>query len=187
MFTPFSPYDEPEFGVWKQGLAALPSSEVVIREAEQTAQDGRWMQWIQAHCESTNIQSVEYNVSKIEQQLVFLAEIADYPVGFCCVLAGRTNSDPLFIQLVAVVPAARQRGVGLALLSAAAVRHPHRSIAMATLDDNVAARRLNERFAQSLRGTLERVPGRRFRPSDLGFAQGEHHRPWMIDRQQEAD
>ena len=187
MFNPYSPYHEPGFGAWKQGLGALPSSEVVIREAEQTAQDGRWMRWMQADCESTNIQSVEYNVSKIERQLVLLAEIADYPVGFCCVLAGRTNSDPLFIQLVAVVPAARQRGVGLALLSAAAVRQPQRNIAMATLDDNVAARRLNERFAQSIRGNIQRVPVRRFRPSDLGFAQGEHHRPWMIDRQHEAD
>lgn len=187
MFNPFSPYHEPGFGTWKQGIAALPSSEVWIREAEQTAQDGRWMRWVQADCESTYIQSVEYNVSKIQQQLVLLAEIADYPVGFCCALEGRTNSDPLFIQLVAVVPFARQRGVGLALLSAAAGRQPQRNIAMATLDDNVAARRLNERFAQSIGGNIQRVPVSRFRPSDLGFAPGEHHRPWMIVSQQEAD
>lgn len=145
------------------------------------------MRWMQADCESTYIQSVEYNVSKIGQQLVLLAEIADYPVGFCCVLEGRTNSDPLFIQLVAVVPFARRRGVGLALLSAAAGWQPQRNIAMATLDDNVAARRLNEHFAQSIGGNIQRVPVSRFRPSDLGFAPGEKHRPWMIDRQQEAD
>jgi GNAT superfamily N-acetyltransferase len=187
MFNPSSPYHEAGFGAWKQGLEALPPSEVLIREADQTAQDGRWMQWMQADCESTNIQSVEDNVSKIGQQLVLLAEIADHPVGFCCVLAGRTDSNPLFIQLVAVVPFARRRGVGLALLGAAAGWQPQRKLAMATLDDNVAARRLNERFAQSIGGSSQRVPVRRFRPSDLGFAPGEHHRPWMIDRQQEAD
>lgn len=187
MFNPSSPYREPGFGAWKQGLEALPPSEVLIREAEQTAQDGRWMRWMQADCESTYIQSVEYNVSKIGQQLVLLAEIADYPVGFCCVLAGRTNSDPPFIQLVAVVPFVRRRGVGLALLRAAAGWQPQRNIAMATLDDNVAVRRLNERFAQSIGGNIQRVPVSRFRPSDLGFAPGERLRPWMIDRQHEAD
>lgn len=186
MFNFSSPYREPGFDAWKQGLEALPPSEVFIRQAEQTEQDGRWMRWIQADCESTYIQSVEYNMSKIGQQLVLLAEIADYPVGFCCVLAGRTDSDPLFIQLIAVVPSARRRGVGLALLSAAAEWQPKRNIAMATLDDNVGAQRLNERFAQSIGGNIQRVPVRRFRPSDLGFAPGERHRPWMIYRQQEA-
>ncbi|KHL04492.1 hypothetical protein LK10_04970 [Sinomonas humi] len=167
-------------------MEALPPSEVLIREAEETAQDGRWMRWIQAGCESTYIQSVEYNVSKIAQQFVLLAEIADCPVGLCCVAAGRTDSDPIFIQLVAVVPSARRRGVGLALLSAAAGWQPQRDIAMATLDDNVAARRLNKRFAQSIGGDIQRVPVRRFRPFDLGIAPGEHHRPWMIDRQKHA-
>lgn len=187
MFNPYSPYNEPGFGAWKQALEALPPSEVLIRKAEQTAQDGHWMRWIQADCESTNIHSVEHNMSKIGHQLVLLAEVVDYPVGFCCLLASGTNSDPLYIQLVAVVPSARRRGVGLALLSAAAGLHPERNIAMATIDDNVAARRLNERFAKSIGGNIQRVPVSRFRPSDLGFTRGERHRPWMIDRQQEAD
>lgn len=187
MFNPYSPHHEPGFGAWKQGLEALPPSEILVRKAEQTAQDGRWMRWMQADCESTNIHSVEDNVSKIGQQLVLLAEIADFPVGFCCVLAGRTDPDPLFIQLVAVVPSARRRGVGLALLSAAAEWQPQRNIAMATLDDNVDARRLNERFAQSIGGNIQRVPAGRFRPSDLGFAPGERHRPWIVDRLHEAD
>ncbi|MBG6185484.1 GNAT superfamily N-acetyltransferase [Arthrobacter sp. CAN_A214] len=183
MFNASSPFHEPGFGAWKQELEALPPSEVLIREAEQTVRDGCWMRWMQADCESTYIHSVEDNVSKIGKHLVLLAEIADYPVGFCCVLAGRTDSDPLFIQLVAVVPSARRRGVGLSLLSAAAGWQPQRNIAMATLDDNVAARRLNERFAKSIGGNLQRVLVSRFRPSDLGFAPGEHHRPWMINRQ----
>lgn len=187
MFSFSSPYREPEFAAWKQGLETLPPSEIFIRQAEPTDQDGRWMRWIQADCESTYIQSVEYNVSKIEQHLVLLAEIADYPVGFCSVFTGRTDSDPLFIQLVAVVPSARRHGAGFALLSAAAEWQPKRDIAMAVLDDNVDAQRLNERLAQSIGGNLQRVPVRRFRRSDLGFAQGERHRPWLIERQLEAD
>jgi GNAT superfamily N-acetyltransferase len=139
---------------------------------------------MQADCGSTNIHSAEDNESKIGQQPVLLAEIADYPVGFCCVLADRPNSEPLFIQLVAVVPPARRRGVGLALLNAAARLQPQCNIAMATLGDNVAARRLNDRFAQSIGGNIQRVPASRFRPSDLGFARGERHRPWIIYRQQ---
>lgn len=186
MLNPYSPYAEPGFDAWKEALQALSPSEVSIRKAAPTAQDGRWMRWMQADCESTNIHSAEDNVSKIAQQHVWLAEIADYPVGFCCVLAGQTDSAPLFIQLVAVVPSARRRGVGLALLSAAARWQPQRNIAMATLDDNVDARRLNECFAQSIGGNIQRVPISRFRPSDLGFVRGERHRPWLIDRQQEA-
>lgn len=182
MLNPYFPYHEPGFDAWKQRLEALPHSEVLVREANQTAQDGRWMRWIQADCESTNIQSVELNVSKIGKQLVFLAEIAECPIGFCYVLVGQTNYDPLFIQLVAVVRCARRQGVGLALLSAAATREPHCNIAMATLDDNVAARRLNERFAQSVGGEIQRVPDNHFRPSDLGFAPDECHRPWLIVR-----
>ncbi|MFJ6272126.1 GNAT family N-acetyltransferase [Pseudarthrobacter oxydans] len=187
MFNPYSPYHEPGFGTWKQGVEALPPSEVLIREAERTEQDGRWMRWMQASCESTNIHSVEDNVSRIGQQFVLLAEIADHPVGFCCVLAGRTNSDPLFIQLVTVVPFVRRRGVGIALLNAAAEWQPQRNIAMATLDENVAAQRLNERLAQSIGGNIQRVPAGRFRPSDLGYSRGERHRPWMINRPQETD
>lgn len=187
MFNPYSPYAEPGFDAWKQGLETLPHSKISIRKAEQTSQDGQWMRWMQADCESTNIYSVEENLSKAQQQLVLLAEIADYPVGFCCVLVGRAVADPLFIQLVAVVPSVRRRGVGLALLRAVAELQPYRSIAMATLDDNVAARALNERFAQSIGGDIQRVPAGRFRSSDLGFAPGERHRPWMVGRQQEAD
>jgi GNAT superfamily N-acetyltransferase len=181
------PCQEPGFGAWKEQLGALPLSHVTIRAAEPTVQDGRWIRWVQADCESTNIQTVEYNMSKIEQRVVLLAEIAEHPVGFCCALVGRTDSDPLFIQLVAVVPLARRRGAGLALLSAASEREPQRSIAMATLDDNNAARRLNEHFAKSMGANIRRVPVRQYRRTDLGFAQGERHRPWIIECPQEAD
>jgi len=140
------------------------------------------MRWIQAECESTYIQSVEYNVSNIEQKLVLLARIGEQPVGFCLVFIGPKDSDPLFIQLVAVVPRARRRGVALALLNAAAAREPERNIALATLDDNVAALGLNAHFAESIGSNIRRVPVRMFRRSYLGFAKGESHRPWIIER-----
>jgi GNAT superfamily N-acetyltransferase len=182
MYSPISPYREPGFDEWKEQLEALPHSEPMVRDAEPTVQDGRWMRWVQEDCESTNIQDVEYNTSKIEQQLVLVAEIAGHPVGYCIALVGATDTDPLFIQLVAVVPLARRRGTGIALLSAAAQREPRRSIAMATLSDNVAARGLNERFAKLIGASIRRVPTRRYRRADLGFAAGELHQPWMVER-----
>lgn len=178
----YSPYSEPGFDAWKESLDTLQSSDVLIRQAKPTSEDGQWMRWMQADCESTNIRSVEDNILKIGQQLVLLAEIDDCPVGFCSASAGRSDADPLFIQLVAVVPSARRRGAGLALLCAAAGWQPKRNIAMAVLEDNVNAQRLNERLAESLGGTLIRVPVRRFRRSDLGIAQDERHRPWLIER-----
>ena len=186
-FNPYSPYTDPGFDAWKQQVEALPSSEILVRKAEATVQDGRWMRWMQANSESAYIHSVEDNMTKISQQLVLMAEIADHPVGFCCALVGRADSDPLFIQLLSVVPSAQRRGVGLALLRESAALQPQRNIAMATLDDNVAARNLNERFAQSIGASIQRVPLRRFRHSDLGFARGEGHRAWMIDRQKNSD
>jgi GNAT superfamily N-acetyltransferase len=177
-----SPYEEAGFSEWEQQLGAPRTASVVIRRAESTERDGRWMRWIQAECESTNIQSVHDNVSKIERQLVLLAEIADIPVGFCSALAGRTDLDPLFIQLVAVVPLARRRGAGLAMLKAAAEHEPQRNVAMAALDDNHPAHGLNQRFAESLGATLRRVPVRQYRPTQLGFAAGERHRPWIVER-----
>ena len=165
----------------------MQSSEVFIRQPEPTNEDGQWMRWIQADCESTTIQTVEDNISKIRQQLVLLAEIDGCPVGFCRVLAGRNDADPLFVQLIAVVFSARRQGAGLALLCAAAERQPKRNIAMAVLDDNVNAQRLNKRFAQSIGGKLQRVTVSRFRRSDLGIAQGERHRPWLIERPLKAD
>lgn len=182
MSDSFPRWRAPEFHLWKQGLEALPSAEVQVRKAEPTVQDGRWMQWIQAECESIYIQSVEVNQSRIRRQLVLVAEIADHPVGFSCAFVGRTVTDPLFIQLVAVVPMGRRRGAALALLSRSAGWEPNRDVAMATLDENIPARSLNERLAESMGSKMERVPVRRYRRSDLGFAEGERHKPWLISR-----
>jgi GNAT superfamily N-acetyltransferase len=177
-----SPYRDPGFDTWKEQLDSLPPSGVSVREAEPTIDDGNWMRWIQADCESTFIHGADENVSKIKKQLVLVAEIEGHPVGFCLALVGRTDSLPLFIQLVAVVPSARRRGAGLAMLSAAAGREPRRNIAMATLDDNTAAHNLNEHFSKSIGGKIHRVPVRTFWRTELGFAEGEKHRPWLIER-----
>jgi len=181
-----SPYEEPGYVSWQDRLAALSSSDVTIRMATPTAEDGKWMRWMQADSESAYIHGVEDNVTQIGKQLVFFAEISNQPVGFCRAVAGRTDSDPIFIQLVAVVPLARRRGVGRALLFAAAEREPRRDIAMATLDTNDAARRLNETFAVLIGATIRRVPKRQYRRTDLGFAEGELHRTWIIERPEAA-
>lgn len=182
VLSDFLPHTDSRFRAWAQRLGDLPSSGVQCREAEPSTSDGRWLRWIQADCESMYIHSIEDNVSKIEQQSVWLAEIADIPVGFCLALAGRSELDPVFVQLVAVVPLARRRGAGLALLRAVSEQYPQRNVVMATLDDNVAAHQLNRRFASSIGGALRRVPVRRYQRTDLGLAQGERHRPWIIDR-----
>ncbi|APF32854.1 hypothetical protein BO218_00455 [Microbacterium paludicola] len=140
------------------------------------------MWWIQADSESANIHDVANNVERIRQKIVVLAEVGGCPVGFCEAARGRSLADPLFIQMVAVVPSARRRGAALALLHAAASVEPYRDIAGATLDENLAARSLNERFATSLDASIQRVPLRSFRRSDLGFGPGEKHRPWLIRR-----
>lgn len=177
-----SPYAEPGFDEWRERLDSLPPSDVRIRPAEPVVEDGRWMRWVQAECESTTIQGVAFNVSAIEKKIVFLAEISDCTVGFCIALAGRTDRAPVFVQLVAIVPQARRRGAGFALLNAVASTEPQRDIVAATLDGNTAARALNERFAASLGASIRRVPIRSFRPSEMGFAPGENHRPWLIER-----
>ncbi len=185
MLSDFSPYADPEFEAWKQRLGTLPPSVVQCREAEPTASDGRWMRWMQADCESLFIHSVEDNVAKIERESVYIAEFAGIPVGFCLARAGRSASDPLFIQQVAVVPLARRHGAGLALLRAVADRYPQRDVVLAVLDDNIAAHRLNACFAKSIGGVLQREPLRRYRRTDLGFAHGEQHRPWIVVRSAE--
>ncbi|WP_407933046.1 GNAT family N-acetyltransferase [Herbiconiux daphne] len=139
------------------------------------------MRWIQAACESTYIHSVEGNRLTIRDQLVLLAEIEGTPVGFCLSLIGRTKPDPLFVQLVAVVPWARRRGAGLSLLCATAALEPQCNIALATLDDNIAALALNSRLAESMGANITRVPLRRYRRSDLESARSERHRPWVIE------
>jgi GNAT superfamily N-acetyltransferase len=180
-----TPWEEPGFVAWKGRLRSLPRSGLSVRTAVPTPEDGRWLRWMQADCESLFIHSIDDNVSRIDRELVSIAEIDADPVGFCIALVGPTESDPLFLQQVAVVPLARRRGAGLALLKAVGERAPRRDIAMATLDENEAAHALNEKLAKSIGASIRRVPLRQYRRSQLGFAQGERHRPWLIERSRE--
>lgn len=118
----------------------------------------------------------------IAQQRVLTAEIDDVHVGFCVSRPGATVSDPLFVQIVAVVPQERRRGVGQALLAASAEREPSRDIALATQDSNVAARALNERFARSIGADLGRVRLGTYLDRDLGIRRGMGHRAWVVRR-----
>ncbi|MGP5015722.1 GNAT family N-acetyltransferase [Glutamicibacter ardleyensis] len=88
----------------------------------------------------------------------------------------------MFIQIVAVVPEARGRGIGLALLTAAADREPRRNIALATQDDNFAVRSLNAKFEKSIDASIGRVRLDTYRDSDLGIQRGKDYRPWVIQR-----
>ncbi|OZD39002.1 hypothetical protein CH252_31060 [Rhodococcus sp. 06-1477-1B] len=181
-----SPWEEPGFDQWQGELKTIDAVGVRVRLAEPVPEDGKWMRWMQADSESATIQSVEFNVASITTKTVFLADVGGWPVGFCRAVAGRSLSDPLFVQMIAVVPAARRRGVGLALLAAAASSQPDRDVVMATLDDNTAARAMNERFARSLGLEIRRVPIRSYRRSEMGLGPGEKHRPWLIERGAEA-
>lgn len=182
MPNPFSPYNDPAFVAWKAEVEALQVSEISVRRARQTEADGLSMRWLQMTCESSSIRSVEYDLARIREQFVLLAEIDGHTVGFCCALTGQTTTDPVFIQLVTVTPSLHGRGVGSALVGKVAQWQPQRDIAMAVLDTNIAAQRLNERLARSMNGKLQRVPRIRFRPKDLGIHSDEKHRYWLISR-----
>ena len=173
---------DPELDVWRHRLGTLSSSEVSIREATAVGQDGRRVWDLQVECSPITVRSVRENVSMIAEQLVLLAEIDEVHVGFCVSFPGIKDSDPLFVQVVGVTPAALRRGVGLALLTAAAEREPGRDIALATQDENVAARALNDRFANSIGASILRVRLGTYRDRDLGITRGLGYRAWVIQR-----
>jgi ribosomal protein S18 acetylase RimI-like enzyme len=181
---------EPIFGLtkdleyvrWANRLETLSSSAVSIREATAMPQDGRRMKDLQAACSPISVRSVRENVSTIIERRVLLAEIDGIHVGFCISFPGTQDSDPMFIQVVAVAPNAQRRGVGLTLLTAAAEREPRRDIALATQDDNVAARSLNEKFARSIGASIGKVNLSTYRDCDLGIQRGLGYRAWAIQR-----
>ncbi|WP_368483029.1 GNAT family N-acetyltransferase [Microbacterium sp. RURRCA19A] len=140
------------------------------------------MRWIQAECEELFIQSVTENARQIANRLVFLAEVDDCPVGLCVSSVGRYNSEHLFIQRVGVVPPARRRGAGIALLSAAANEVPGMNIAGATAAGDEPAHALNRKLALRLSGNISNLRRGAFAPTDLGIVRGEPHIPWVIDR-----
>lgn len=171
-----------KFVGWNNRLAALSSSEVSIREATELVQDGRRMRDMQLVCERMAILPVKVNASTITERLVLLAEVDGVHVGFCVTSTGLQEQDPLFIREIAVVPEARGRGIGMALLCAAAEREPQRDIALATQDNNVAAREMNGKFANSIGASLQRVNLGTYRDSDLSIQRGDGYRSWVIQR-----
>ena len=177
---PFRP--DPELDAWRQRLRTRPSSEVSIREATAVPQDGRRVWDLQVECEPIYVRSVRENVSMIAERVVLLAEIDKVHVGFCVSFPGYAASDPLFIRIVAVAPAVQRRGVGLALLTAAAERELGRNLALATQDTNIAARALNERFANSIGASIRRVPLGTYSDRDLGIRRGDDYRAWVVRR-----
>ncbi|MDQ1175003.1 GNAT superfamily N-acetyltransferase [Microbacterium testaceum] len=182
-----SPWEEPGFDEWQRKLEVLPPGEARVRDAHPTVQDAKWMRWMQADSESANIQDISSNIVSIQEKTVLIAEVRDCAVGFCQAVTGRSLHDPLFVQMVAVIPTAQRRGVGLALLKAAAASESSRDIVVATLDGNTAARAMNERLALSIGLPIGRVPIKSYRRSDMGIGPGEKHRPWRIQRDSSAD
>lgn len=178
----FPPSKDSALRRWRRQLSALSSDATSVRDATANAQDGRRVKDLQFACSPLSVRSVRDNVAMIAGQPVLMAEIQDVHVGFCIALSGSKESDPLFIQVVGVAPEVQRRGVGLTLIAAAAAREPQRDIALATQDDNWAARALNQRFANSINSTIERVPRGTFRASDLGIVRGSGYRAWLIRR-----
>lgn len=140
------------------------------------------MQWIQAECPELFIQLVKDNVAKITKRFVFLAEMDDCPVGLCIASVGRYSPEHLFIQRVGVVPQARRRGAGIALLVAAANEEPAKNIAGATAAGDKPAQAVHRKLAAHLGSELRNVRRGTFTPTDLGIVRGESHVPWVIDR-----
>lgn len=167
---------------WLSQLKALPSEEVNIREAAPTGADARRMWDLQAVCVPLVPQTLSKNVSSIEERLVLIAAIENVHVGFCIALINQIPSDPVFIQVVAVAPPLRRRGIGLALLATAAERAPERNVAMATQDINFPARAMNERFADTLNARIDRVRLGIYKDADLAIRRGQGYRPWLIQR-----
>ncbi|WP_244650700.1 GNAT family N-acetyltransferase [Plantibacter sp. CFBP 13570] len=170
------------FTAWQNQLAHLPPSAVSIREATPTGQDGRRVKDLQFICEPIAVKSVGENVSMIADRFVLLAEIDEVHVGLCVAVRGVRRSDPLFIQVVGVAPPAQRRGIGLALLTAAADLEPLRDIALATQNENVAALAMIDGFARSIGTVAERVRLGTYRDRDLGISRGHGYRAWTIRR-----
>lgn len=175
--------DDPRFQKWRRQVKELSSASLVsIREAVAAGPDGQRMSDVQNVTERLPILKVKKNVPKIAETVVLLAEIDGVHVGFCISLPGSQDSDPLFIQEIGVVPDARGRGIGMALLRAAVEREPLRNIAFATENDNEGAQALNKKFAKSIGAVIAKVPLDTYRDSYFNIQRGRGYRAWVIKR-----
>ncbi len=137
---------------------------------------------IQLVCEPITVLSLEENAQSIRERLTVFAEIEGVHVGYCIAVPGTTESDPLLVQVVAVVPAVQRRGIGRKLLAAVASEDAERDIVFATQESNQAARAMNARFASELGATLERVNLGVYSDRHLGIQRGQGFRVWMVKR-----
>lgn len=167
---------------WHEAVRSLTSQQVSIRPAIPTPADARRMWDMQLDSEPITVLSVETNAQSIRDRSVLFAEIEGVHVGFCVATPGANTSDPLFVQVVAVVPAVQRRGIGRKLLAAAASKEGERDIVFATQESNSAAHAMNARFANELGATLERVNLGVHPDHYLGIRRGQGYRAWRIRR-----
>ena len=179
---PLHPAFDSDLAAWLTSLEELSSSEFTIRQATADSEDARWMRYLQIACEPITVQSEPNNDETIAEQRVLFAMSRETPIGFCVSMTGTTELDPVFIQIVGVVGAARGRGIGTALMHAVADQTRRRTIAFATQDENLAARRMNERFAASIDAELRRVNLGTHKDEDLGIRRGLGYRSWTAER-----
>ena len=182
-FEPTYPLSrDTKFIAWVDDLRTLPVSVVSIRQAKATAEDARRVKDLQALCPPITVRAVRDNALTIADRLVLLADVSGTHVGFCVARPGVRASDPIFVQVVAVAPDAQRRGIGLALLTAAAERWPQRNLVFATQDDNSEARAMNEKFARVIGAEIRRINLRTYPDRYLGIQRGWGYRAWMIVR-----
>lgn len=167
---------------WQNEVTSLTSSKVSIRTAAPTPEDARRMWDMQLLCEPITVLSLHTNAQTINDRLVLFGEIEGVHVGFCIASPGTNASDPMFVQVVAVVPDVQGRGIGRELLATAAAAEPERDIVFATQESNLAAHAMNARFASELGATLERVNLGVFPDRHLGIQRGHGYRAWRVKR-----
>ncbi|UUX59880.1 GNAT family N-acetyltransferase [Glutamicibacter halophytocola] len=173
--------DDAFYQRWCEALSTLSDAPASIREAVPTPADARRMRDMQLVCEPITPLGIRRNATTLSEDRVFIAEIERVPVGFALAAISEKHA-PLFMQVVAVVPQAQQRGIGLQLLRAATETEPDRNIALATQSTNFAAHAMNRRFAASIGASIQRVNLGVYPDSYLGISRGQGYRAWEIRR-----
>lgn len=166
---------------WTGALSTLSDAPATVREAVPMPADARRMRDIQLACVPITPLALRDNAATISEHRVLISEIERVPVGFVLASIAEEHS-PLFVRVVAVVPEAQRRGIGLQLLSAAAALEPHRNIAVATQETNFAAHAMKNRFAASIGSSAHRVRLGVYPDKLLGIPRGEGYRAWELKR-----
>jgi ribosomal protein S18 acetylase RimI-like enzyme len=175
------PGRRPEFVAWQAQLLKISGVPVSIRKATPNTQDARRMMDVQSLCPPIGIMSASDNTQTIKDKEVLLAEVDGVHVGFCVASESHEERGPLFVQVIAVVPEAQRRGIGMTLLAEAANSATGKLILLATRDDNGAAHALKKRFAESIGATIRREKLGTYLDRDLGIRRGLGYRVWVIE------